>query len=183
MLKKGTHVDLVGAYTPAMREADDAALTRGRLFVDSFATTVGHIGEVMIPMQAGVIAARTSRATCTRWCRAGPAAVGRRDHGLQERRRRASRRDDRPCDPSGARGKVGARPATAGTGLALPPAGLEQRRRVIAPNSLVLPACRRPLMAVPGVLFPGRPMALPDGSAGPAQISWAVSGGRGEAIG
>jgi len=55
-LKPGTHVDLVGAYTPAMREADDAALTRGRLFVDSYATTIGHIGEVMIPMQAGVIA-------------------------------------------------------------------------------------------------------------------------------
>jgi ornithine cyclodeaminase/alanine dehydrogenase-like protein (mu-crystallin family) len=54
-LKPGTHVDLVGAYTPSMREADDAALTRGRLFVDSFATTVGHIGEVMIPMAAGVI--------------------------------------------------------------------------------------------------------------------------------
>jgi ornithine cyclodeaminase/alanine dehydrogenase-like protein (mu-crystallin family) len=55
MLKPGTHVDLVGAYTPAMREADDAALTRGRLFVDSRATTVGHIGEVMIPMATGVI--------------------------------------------------------------------------------------------------------------------------------
>ncbi|SOE08810.1 ornithine cyclodeaminase [Hoeflea halophila] len=55
-LKPGTHVDLVGAYTPAMREADDAALTRGRLFVDSFATTIGHIGELMIPMQTGVIA-------------------------------------------------------------------------------------------------------------------------------
>lgn len=55
-LKKGTHVDLVGAYTPTMREADDATLTRGRLFVDSFATTVDHIGELMIPMAAGVLA-------------------------------------------------------------------------------------------------------------------------------
>ena len=54
-LKPGTHVDLVGAYTPSMREADDAVLTRGRLFVDSYATTVGHIGEVMIPMAADVI--------------------------------------------------------------------------------------------------------------------------------
>lgn len=54
-LKPGTHVDLVGAYTPSMREADDTVLTRGRLFVDSFATTVGHIGEVMIPMASGVI--------------------------------------------------------------------------------------------------------------------------------
>jgi len=54
-LKPGAHVDLVGAYTPDMREADDAALTRGRLFVDSFATTIGHIGEVMIPMASGAI--------------------------------------------------------------------------------------------------------------------------------
>ncbi|MCY0095715.1 ornithine cyclodeaminase family protein [Hoeflea ulvae] len=54
-LRPGTHVDLVGAYTPDMREADDAALTRGRLFVDSLATTIGHIGEVMIPMASGAI--------------------------------------------------------------------------------------------------------------------------------
>lgn len=54
-LKPGTHVDLVGAYTPSMREADDAVLKRGRLFVDSYATTVGHIGEVMIPLKSGLI--------------------------------------------------------------------------------------------------------------------------------
>ena len=34
-LKPGAHVDLVGAYTPAMREADDAAIRRARVFVDS----------------------------------------------------------------------------------------------------------------------------------------------------
>lgn len=56
LLKPGTHVDLVGAYTPDMREADDETLTRGRLFVDSFATTIGHIGEVTIPLEAGTIA-------------------------------------------------------------------------------------------------------------------------------
>jgi ornithine cyclodeaminase len=38
-----------------MREADDAVLRRGRLFVDARHTTIGHIGEVMIPMEAGVI--------------------------------------------------------------------------------------------------------------------------------
>ena len=51
-LKAGAHVDLVGAYTPSMREADDAALTGGRLYVDSRATTVPHIGELMIPLAA-----------------------------------------------------------------------------------------------------------------------------------
>lgn len=54
-LRPGQHIDLIGAYTPDMREADDTALRRGRLFVDSRATTLGHIGEVMIPMAAGVI--------------------------------------------------------------------------------------------------------------------------------
>lgn len=54
-LKQGAHVDLVGAYTPTMREADDVTMKRGRLFVDSYATTIGHIGELMIPMETGVI--------------------------------------------------------------------------------------------------------------------------------
>jgi ornithine cyclodeaminase len=55
LLKPGCHVDLVGAYTPDMREADDDALTRGSLFVDSFDTTVGEIGELIIPLAAGTI--------------------------------------------------------------------------------------------------------------------------------
>lgn len=55
LIKPGAHVDLIGAYTPAMREADDRTLQRGRLFVDSFATTIGHIGEVMIPLASGAI--------------------------------------------------------------------------------------------------------------------------------
>ena len=34
-LRPGTHLDLVGAFTPAMREADDTALRRGPLYVDT----------------------------------------------------------------------------------------------------------------------------------------------------
>ena len=55
-LRPGQHIDLIGAYAPDMREADDTVLMRGRLFVDSRVTTIGHIGEVMIPMANGVIA-------------------------------------------------------------------------------------------------------------------------------
>ncbi|SMD04848.1 ornithine cyclodeaminase [Fulvimarina manganoxydans] len=58
-LAPGTHVDLIGAYRPDMREADDAVLTRGRLFVDSFETTIGHIGEIEIPLRAGTITRET----------------------------------------------------------------------------------------------------------------------------
>lgn len=35
ILRPGTHLDLVGAYLPTLREADDAALARGTIFVDS----------------------------------------------------------------------------------------------------------------------------------------------------
>lgn len=54
-LRPGQHLDLIGAYTPAMREVDDAALKRGRLFVDARATTVHHIGEIRDPLARGVI--------------------------------------------------------------------------------------------------------------------------------
>ncbi len=54
-LKPGVHVDLVGAYTPEMREADDECLRRGSLFVDARETTLHHIGELMIPLAQGVI--------------------------------------------------------------------------------------------------------------------------------
>jgi len=54
-LRPGQHLDLIGAYTPQMREADDAAIGAGRLFVDSRATTIHHIGELMIPLANGTI--------------------------------------------------------------------------------------------------------------------------------
>ncbi|MEM7295603.1 MAG: ornithine cyclodeaminase [Pseudomonadota bacterium] len=54
-LTPGTHVNLIGAYRPDMREADDDALRRATLYVDSRATTLGHIGELKIPLEAGVI--------------------------------------------------------------------------------------------------------------------------------
>ena len=54
-LQPGTHLDLVGAFTPDMREADDEAVRCARIFVDSRQTTVGEIGELMIPIAHGVI--------------------------------------------------------------------------------------------------------------------------------
>src|SRR5262249_19575836 len=34
-LKKGTHVDLVGGFTPKMREADDDAVKKSRVYIDT----------------------------------------------------------------------------------------------------------------------------------------------------
>jgi ornithine cyclodeaminase len=54
-LRPGQHINLIGAYRPDMREADDEALGRSRLYVDSFDTTLDHIGELRIPLETGVI--------------------------------------------------------------------------------------------------------------------------------
>ena len=61
-LRPGQHVNLIGAYRPDMREADDTALTRATLYVDSFDTTLDHIGELKIPLAAGVITRDAVRA-------------------------------------------------------------------------------------------------------------------------
>lgn len=57
-VQPGTHVDLIGAFKADMREADDVLLRKGRLFVDCRETTIGHIGELMIPLKAGIISER-----------------------------------------------------------------------------------------------------------------------------
>ena len=54
-LTAGAHVDLVGAYTVDMREADDHTLQQGALHVDCRDTTVEHIGELVIPLASGAI--------------------------------------------------------------------------------------------------------------------------------
>lgn len=54
-LRPGVHVDLVGAFTATMREADDLAIQRSMLFVNSRLTTIGEIGELIIPMKNGTI--------------------------------------------------------------------------------------------------------------------------------
>lgn len=54
-LQPGQHLDLIGAYRPDMREVDDEAIAKARLFVDSRATTLHHIGELMAPIKNGTI--------------------------------------------------------------------------------------------------------------------------------
>lgn len=55
-LKPGAHVDLVGGYTPTMREADDEAIRRARVFVDTRAGALHEAGDLTQPIAAGVIA-------------------------------------------------------------------------------------------------------------------------------
>jgi ornithine cyclodeaminase len=54
-LRPGAHLDLVGAFTPQMREVDDAAIVRARVVVDVLASALAEAGDLMQPLAAGVI--------------------------------------------------------------------------------------------------------------------------------
>ena len=54
-LKAGAHIDLVGAFTPKMREADDEAVRRARVHVDTRAGALMEAGDIVQPIAAGVI--------------------------------------------------------------------------------------------------------------------------------
>ena len=54
-LPPGVHVDLVGAYRPEMREADDEAIRRARVFIDAWFTAGEHCGDICQPVAAGLL--------------------------------------------------------------------------------------------------------------------------------
>ncbi|MBW3166590.1 ornithine cyclodeaminase family protein [Ferrimonas balearica] len=62
-LRPGQHVDLVGAYRPDMREADDEAVRRCQLFVDSREGAMKETGDLAIPLAQGVIQPEDIQAT------------------------------------------------------------------------------------------------------------------------
>lgn len=51
----GTHVDLVGGFTPEMREADDDLIGKAAIFVDCRETVLQHVGDIAIPLRSGVL--------------------------------------------------------------------------------------------------------------------------------
>ena len=54
LLKPGTHVDLIGAFTPEMRESDDDVIRRGTVFLDT--RSDGSIsGDISQPIDSGIM--------------------------------------------------------------------------------------------------------------------------------
>ena len=56
-VRPGTHVDLVGGYTPTMREADDALIAKAAVFVDTREGALREGGDVVAPLANGVLRA------------------------------------------------------------------------------------------------------------------------------
>lgn len=68
-LKQGAHVDLVGAFTPKLRESDDDAVRRASLFVDTFDGALSEGGDLVQPIEAGLISRADVKADLTMLCR------------------------------------------------------------------------------------------------------------------
>jgi ornithine cyclodeaminase/alanine dehydrogenase-like protein (mu-crystallin family) len=75
-LKPGAHLDLVGAYNLRMREADDEALRRAQLYVDTDAALTEG-GDVALARRSGAIADGHIRGNLFGLCRG--TVPGRRD--------------------------------------------------------------------------------------------------------
>jgi ornithine cyclodeaminase len=70
-LKLGAHLDLVGSFTPDMRESDDEAVRRARLFVDSRWFAIDQPGDLSNPLSRGVITRAHIEADLYDLCRSG----------------------------------------------------------------------------------------------------------------
>ncbi|MEM6616980.1 MAG: ornithine cyclodeaminase family protein [Pseudomonadota bacterium] len=54
-LQNGVHIDCVGAFRPTMRETDDTTIQRARIFVDTRSGATSEGGDIVQPLQDGVI--------------------------------------------------------------------------------------------------------------------------------
>ena len=54
-IRPGTFIDLVGSFSPTKREADDEAVLRSRLFVDTFEGALSEAGDLLDPIRRGVM--------------------------------------------------------------------------------------------------------------------------------
>lgn len=54
-LQPGQHLDLVGGFRPDMRETDDTAIRRARVFVDTRAGAGAEAGDIVQPLDSGVL--------------------------------------------------------------------------------------------------------------------------------
>lgn len=54
-LKPGTHVDLVGAFTPELRESDDEAIKKARVYVDTREGATKEAGDIVQALASGAL--------------------------------------------------------------------------------------------------------------------------------
>lgn len=70
-VKPGTHVDLVGAFKPSMRESDDELIRRAQIFVDTRDGCLSEGGDIVQPLRSGVLSKDDVKADLYELCRGG----------------------------------------------------------------------------------------------------------------
>ncbi len=68
-LRPGTHLDLVGGFRRTMREADDAAIAQAAILVDTYAGALAEAGDLVQPLERGVLERSAIRAELAEWLR------------------------------------------------------------------------------------------------------------------
>jgi ornithine cyclodeaminase len=61
-LRPGSHLDLVGAFRPSMRETDSDCLARSEVFVDTYAGAMGEAGDILQAIDEGAFSKSDLRA-------------------------------------------------------------------------------------------------------------------------
>ncbi len=72
-LRPGTHLDLIGGFTPAMREADDACFAGAEVWVDTM-EALSKSGDLLHPIASGALRRADVRGTLADLCAAPRAA-------------------------------------------------------------------------------------------------------------
>ena len=79
-LRPGSHLDLIGSFTPQMREADDEAIIRSNVFIDDRAG-LAESGDLLLALKSGALASADACTTLAALCqgthagRADPAEI------------------------------------------------------------------------------------------------------------
>ncbi len=68
-LQPGQHLDLIGSYAPHMREADDEAMRRAHVFIDTEAA-LHETGDLIKPIESGALSKSAIKGTLYDMCRA-----------------------------------------------------------------------------------------------------------------
>lgn len=69
MVTSGSHVDLVGAFSPDARESDDALIAKANIYVDCLASALAEAGDLLIPIANGLISREAVLGDLSMLCR------------------------------------------------------------------------------------------------------------------
>lgn len=67
-LREGTHLDLIGGFTPQMRETDDACFAQTSVFVDTYEAVI-KAGDLLSPLASGALVEKDIRSNLAGLCR------------------------------------------------------------------------------------------------------------------